>query len=143
MRGASPPRCHELSDPCRLLLSSCSPLFFSVFRQDRKLQRSAEDLKKAHEAKARLTERIRAMREECLPLSAEQGEAVHNFLVHEDTKEIFKSKLPVGSDQRHFYDVRRGCCACFSGGVTRVLTQVFFFFVWAAILKPSVFASNS
>ncbi|CAM9700634.1 unnamed protein product, partial [Hapterophycus canaliculatus] len=86
------------------------PQPYDGIRTDHKLRRTAKELKKANEGKSRLVERILAMRKECVQLTGEQGEAVHNFLVHEDTRRIFDSKLPEGSDQRHFYDARWSGC---------------------------------
>lgn len=77
--------------------------------QKTRIRELAVDLKAAHEKQERLKNRVMKFREECVELPPEQGDAVHNFLIAQETRKLLDSKLPPDSDERALLNARE-CC---------------------------------
>ncbi|CAN0283432.1 unnamed protein product [Ectocarpus sp. 13 AM-2016] len=77
----------------------------STDQKKTRIRESAADLKVMYEKQERLKKRVMKFREECTGLPPEQGDAVHKFLIAQETRKLLDSKLPPDSDERALLNV--------------------------------------
>eukprot|EP00752_Nemacystus_decipiens_P018315 g16431.t1 len=65
-----------------------------------KLSQLATSMNAANEATERWHRKVKQYREECIELPKDQGDAVHKFLIDQETRELLDKKLPPQSEQR-------------------------------------------
>ncbi|CAB1100333.1 unnamed protein product [Ectocarpus sp. CCAP 1310/34] len=65
-----------------------------------KLSQLATSMKAANEPAERWHRKVKQYREECIEFPKDQGDAVHKFLIDQETRELLDKKLPPKSEQR-------------------------------------------